>query len=57
MKKLVLFRDDESSEFVALCDNQEYLDNLREDAEVIATIDIEGDLGPWPTNRPLSADF
>ena len=57
MNKLILFEDDEGNEYVALCTNQEYYDGLVADTKVMQEIDIEGDLTPFPTDRPLSQDF
>ena len=57
MNKLILFEDDEGNEYVALCTNQEYYESLVADTKVMQEIDIEGDLTPFPTDRPLSQDF
>ena len=57
MNKLVLYTDEEGSEFVVLCTSQDYYDEIVADAKTIQSIDIEEDLTDYPTDRPLSADF
>lgn len=57
MNKLVLYNDEEGSEYVCLCTDQEFYDELEKDNKVVGSIDIDEDLTIWPTNRPLSADF
>jgi len=57
MNKLILYNDEEGSEFVVLCTDQEYYDGIKGEAKVAEEIDIEQDLTAWPTNRPLLQDF
>lgn len=57
MNKLVLYTDEGGSEFVVLCTDQEYYDEIVAGAKTIQSIDIGEDLTDYPTNRPLSADF
>ncbi len=57
MNKIILYNDEEGTEFVCLCTNQEYYDELVKDIKIIDEIDVEQDLTSWPTDRPLSADF
>ena len=59
MNKLILYQDEEGSEYVVLCTSMDFHDTLLEDGKtkVIQSIDIEEDLTAWPTDRPLSSDF
>ncbi len=59
MNKLILYEDEEGSEFVVLCTDMDYHDTILEDGntKVTQSIDLEHDLTAWPTNRPLSQDF
>ncbi len=56
MNKLILYEDKEGNEFIALCTDRDFHDDILEDGstKVIQSIDIEDDLTAWPTNRPLS---
>ena len=53
---LVVFEDDEGSEFVMICD-QDYYVEVEPDIKVMQKVSIEGDFVAFPTNRPLSANF
>lgn len=57
MNKLILYNDETGSEYVILCTDQEYYNEIVNGGKIIESIDIEEDLTSWPTNRPLSQDF